>query len=129
VDGIIRGDILVFPALRSVRNRLIGCQYVDPDEKRRKRLAIAERAYERGWRSYVDTLRPDCRHFRVVEAEHGYVPRCAAKQREQTAAECSGSCPEYEPEPPVWRQRGWPIEGGPGATIRDVLDERRQRQR
>jgi hypothetical protein len=104
-------------------------EYVDADWKAEKRLEIAERAYERGWRSYVDTMRPDCRHFQVVEAEHGYVPFCAAKQREQTAAECSGSCPEYEPEPPAWRQRGWPIEGGPGTTIREVLDERRDRQR
>jgi hypothetical protein len=104
-------------------------EYADADWKAEKRLEIAERAYERGWRSYVDTMRPDCRHFQVAESEHGYVPRCAAKQREQTAAECSGSCPEYEPEPPAWRQRGWPIEGGPGATIRDVLDERRQRER
>ena len=106
-----------------------GFEYVDADWKADKRLEIAERAYERGWRSYVDTMRPDCRHFRVAGADHGYVPRCAAKQREQTAAECSGSCPEYEPEPPAWRQRGWPIEGGPGATVREVLSERRNRQR
>jgi hypothetical protein len=104
-------------------------EYVDADWKADKRLEIAERAYERGWRSYVDTMRPDCRHFQLVEAEHGYLPYCAAKQREQTAAECSGSCPEYGPEPPVWRQQGWPIEGGPGATVREILDERRQRQR
>ena len=104
-------------------------EYVDADWKADKRLEIAERAYERGWRSYVDTMRPDCRHFHVVDAEHGYVPRCAAKQREQTAAECSGSCPDYEPEPPAWRQRDWPIDGGPGATVKEVLDERRQRQR
>jgi hypothetical protein len=104
-------------------------EYAGADWKADKRLEIAERAYERGWRAYVDTMRPDCRHFQVVETEYGYAPRCAAKQREQTAAECSGSCPEYEPEPPAWRQRGWPIEGGPGATVQEVLDERRQRQR
>ena len=104
-------------------------EYVDTDWKADKRLEIAERAFERGWRSYVDTMRPDCRHFRLVRADHGYVPACAAKQSEQTAAECSGSCPEYEPEPPAWRQRGWPIEGGPGATVREVLSERRHRRR
>jgi hypothetical protein len=104
-------------------------EYVDADWKAEKRLEIAERAFERGWRSYADTMRPDCRHFRLTRADHGYVPACAAKQREQSAAECSGSCPEYEPEPPAWRQRGWPIEGGPGSAVRDVLAERRQRQR
>jgi len=104
-------------------------EYVDADWKTEKRLEIAERAYERGWRSYVDTMRPDCRHFRLTRTAHGYAPACAAKQREQSAAECSGSCPDYEPEPPAWRQRGWPIEGGPGAAIRDVLAERRDRER
>jgi hypothetical protein len=104
-------------------------EYVDADWKAEKRLAIAERAYERGWRSYLDTMRPDCRHFVVRQGAHGYVPYCAAKGREQTAAECSGSCPDYEPEPPTWRQGGWPNEGGPGAAIRRVLDERRQRER
>jgi len=104
-------------------------EYVDADWKADKRLEIAERAYERGWRSYVDTMRPDCRHFHLRSAGRGYVPCCAAKDGEQTAAECSGSCPEYEPEPPAWRQRGWPIEGGPGSTVRDVLSERRQRRR
>ncbi|MFB6268349.1 MAG: DUF5787 family protein [Halobacterium sp.] len=104
-------------------------EYADADWKAAKRLEIAERAYERGWRSYVDTMRPDCRHFTVERAANGYVPYCAAKGREQTAAECSGSCPDYEPEPPAWRQKGWPIEGGPGAAVRRVLDERRQRER
>jgi len=104
-------------------------EYVDADWKAEKRLEIAERAYERGWRSYLDTMRPDCRHFAVKRAEHGYLPYCAAKDREQTAAECSGSCPAYEPEPPAWRQQGWPLEGGPGAGIRDMLEERRRRQR
>ena len=104
-------------------------EYVDADWKADKRLEIAERAYERGWRSYLDTMRPDCRYFAVQRADHGYVPYCAANAREQTAAECSGSCPEYEPEPPAWRQRGWPLSGGPGAAIRRVLDERRRRRR
>jgi hypothetical protein len=104
-------------------------EYVDADWKTDKRLEIAERAYERGWRSYVDTMRPDCRYFGVRRANEGYVPYCAAKDREPTAAECSASCPEFEPEPPAWRQQGWPIEGGPGARIRRVLDERRRRRR
>jgi hypothetical protein len=104
-------------------------EYVGTDEKATKRLEIAERAYERGWRSYVDTMRPDCRHFQL-RAENGqFLPWCAAKDRCQTAAECAGSCPSYEPEPPAWRQRGWPIEGGPGKRLRQLLTERRDRRR
>jgi hypothetical protein len=104
-------------------------EYADPGWKTDKRLEIAERAYERGWRSYVDTMRPDCRHFQL-RAENGqFLPWCEAKGRCQTAAECAGSCPSYEPEPPVWRQRGWPIEGGPGKRLQQLLAERRDRRR
>jgi hypothetical protein len=104
-------------------------EYAGPDEQATRRREIAERVYGRGWRSYVDAMRPDCRHFRLAGATRGYVPRCEAKDCEQSAAECAGSCPSFEPEPPAWRQRGWPIEGGPGRTIRDVLDRRRRRAR
>jgi hypothetical protein len=104
-------------------------EYADAEWKAEKRLEIAERAYERGWRSYLDTMRPDCRHFAVRQAAHGYVPWCAAKNREPTAAECSGSCGSCLPEPPAWRQKNWPVEGGPGKAIQRVLEERRQRQR
>lgn len=103
-------------------------EYADPDWKREKRLEIAERAYERGWRSYADTMRPDCRHFEVREPE-GPFPWCAAKGREPTAAECSGRCPEYTPEPPAWRSKGWPIEGGPGKAIKRLLEAKRRRRR
>ena len=103
-------------------------EYADPDWKRRKRLEIAERAYERGWRSYADTMRPDCRHFEVAEPT-GPFPRCAAKGREQTAAECSARCRSFEPEPPVWRTKEWPIDGGPGAAITRLLAEKRRRRR
>jgi hypothetical protein len=103
--------------------------YADAADKHELRLRIAERAYERGWRSYVDTMRPDCRHYALERASEGYVPVCNAIDGEQTAAECSGSCTDFEPEPPVWRQRGWPIEGGPGKTIRNVLTTRRSRRR
>ncbi|MCU4741882.1 DUF5787 family protein [Natronoglomus mannanivorans] len=125
-------------------------EYVDPDEKEVTRLAIAERAYERGWRSFVETMRPDCRHFELrahvdsdsdiepdpnsdsSKNERGLsqlLPTCRAKERCQTAAECSGSCPDFEPEPPLWRQRGWPIEGGPGRRCRVLLEERRRARR
>ncbi|MEF8851433.1 MAG: DUF5787 family protein [Haloarculaceae archaeon] len=104
-------------------------EYADPEWKREKRLELAERAYGRGWRSYVDTMRPDCRHFRLEDESTGFFPHCGAKERSQTAAECSGSCPEYEPEPPAWRTRGPPIEGGPGAALKRLLDERRKRRR
>jgi hypothetical protein len=104
-------------------------EYADPEWKADKRIEIAERAYERGWRSYVDTMRPDCRHFEVRSADGDVLPWCAAKGRHPTAAECSGSCPQWEPEPPAWRQRGWPVEGGPGKAIKRLLDRRRRRRR
>ncbi|HMB49698.1 MAG TPA: DUF5787 family protein, partial [Natronoarchaeum rubrum] len=104
-------------------------EYVAPERKRELRLRIAERAYERGWRSFVDSMRPDCRHFRLLDADGQLLPRCDAKECTQTSAECSGSCPEYEPEPPAWRQRGWPIEGGPGKRLQQLLAERRRRHR
>jgi len=104
-------------------------EYADPEWKRAKRLEIAERAYGRGWRSYVDTMRPDCRHFELDADESGALPYCAARECHQTAGECAGSCPEFEPEPPVWRTKGWPIEGGPGKGIRRLLDRQRRRQR
>lgn len=104
-------------------------EYVDPDWKRERRLAIAERAYERGWRAYADTMRPDCRHFQLRPSEAGVYPYCAAKECVPTAAECRGACPSYEPEPPAWRSMGWPLDGGPGGAIRRLLDRRRRRQR
>ena len=103
-------------------------EYVDPDEKERTRLEIAERAYERGWRSFVETMRPDCRYFEP-RASDQVLPYCRALNRLPRASECGGSCVAFEPEPPAWRQRGWPIEGGPGATCRRVLDRRRRAQR
>lgn len=90
---------------------------------------FAERAYERGWRSYVETMRPDCRGFELRESGRTALPWCAAKGKHQSAAECAGSCPQFEPEPPRWRSRGWPIEGGPGKAIQRLLADRRARQR
>jgi len=99
------------------------------DEKADKRLEIAERAYGSGWRSYVETMRPDCRWFELRDRAGAFVPWCAAMACHQTAADCSGSCPEFQPEPPSWRTRGWPIEGGPGKGIQRLLAERRRRRR
>jgi len=104
-------------------------EYVSPAEKRERRLVLAERAYERGWRDYVETMRPDCRHFRLRSEGTGLAPHCDAKCRGQTAAECAGSCSDFEPEPPAWRARGPPIEGGPGALQRRLLARRRRRRR
>jgi len=98
-------------------------------EKATKRLELAERAYGSGWRSYVETMRPDCRWFELREETGALVPWCVATECHQTAAECSGSCPEFQPEPPAWRTLGWPIEGGPGKGIRRLLARRRRRQR
>jgi hypothetical protein len=104
-------------------------EYADPEWKARKRLAIAERAYERGWRSYADGMRPDCRYFHLRPCEAVARPYCSAKETHQTATECSGSCPAFEPEPPAWRQRGWPLDGGPGGTVGRLLARQRRRQR
>jgi len=104
-------------------------EYVSPEWKREKRLAIAERAYERGWRAYADTMRTDCRHFRLRRREGDVLPWCAAKDHGPTARECSGSCSELAPEPPAWRTRGWPIEGGPGKGFERLLARRRERIR
>ncbi|MFB6087253.1 MAG: DUF5787 family protein, partial [Haloarculaceae archaeon] len=103
--------------------------YADVDWKRDKRLELAERAYGRGWRAYLDTMRPDCRHFTVTATDAGVLPWCRAKECHQTAGECAGSCPAFEPEPPAWRTKGWPIEGGPGAGIKRLFDRQRRRQR
>jgi hypothetical protein len=103
-------------------------EYADPDWKDRKRFEIAERAYERGWRSYVETMRPDCRHFELRDPV-GPFPWCNAKDRGQTAAECSGECGSFEPEPPSWRSKGWPLEGGPGRAVRRLLERKRDRRR
>jgi hypothetical protein len=94
-----------------------------------KRLELAERAYGRGWRSYVDAMRPDCRSFEGRHVGDAVVPWCAAKGRHQSSAECTGTCPSFEPEPPTWRTRGWPVEGGPGRGVRRILDRRRERAR
>jgi len=107
------------------------CEFsvVSPAEKRAKRRQLAERAYGRGWRTYYETMRPDCRQFALRRAGADYVPYCAAKNCEQSAAACSAGCDAFEPEPPTWRTKGWPIEGGPGTRIKEVLDEQRGRRR
>ncbi|MBP1921156.1 hypothetical protein J2751_000139 [Halorubrum alkaliphilum] len=100
----------------------------DPETVTR-RLEIAERAYGKGWRSYHDTMRPDCRYFELQRAGRGLVPYCSAKDRCPTNRECAGSCSSFAPEPPAWRTKGWPIEGGPGKGIRALLNRRRERVR
>lgn len=100
-----------------------------PADTRKRRLVLAERAYGRGWRSYVDTMRPDCRHFELRRAGRALVPWCGAFETHQRAARCAGSCEAFEPEPPGWRTRGWPIEGGPGKALTRLLDRRRNRTR
>ncbi|MEF8781365.1 MAG: DUF5787 family protein [Haloferacaceae archaeon] len=101
----------------------------DDAERRRRRLELAERAYGRGWRSFHRTMRPDCRSYQLRRDGRHLHPWCAAKEREQSAAECSGDCPAFAPEPPAWRTRGWPIEGGPGKATKRLLRERRERVR
>lgn len=123
--------ILEQPSAGRTENDLsaVRFEFADTDWKATKRLEIAERAYERGWRSYVETMRPDCRYFVLRDNTDTVLPWCTAKDRSQTSAECSGSCPSFEPEPPTWRTYGWPIEGGPGQGIERLLDRQRERQR
>ena len=97
----------------------------DPD----RRLELAERAYGAGWRGFRETMRPDCRAFSLRRAGRALLAHCEAKGCHQTAAECSSGCPEFAPEPPAWRTRGWPIEGGPGKGVDALLDRRRERER
>ena len=104
-------------------------EYADPEWKAGKRREIAERAYERGWRSYLDSMRPDCRQFELRPCGGAPRPYCRAKERAQTVGECSDSCPAFEPEPPAWRQKEWPVDGGPGAAVKRLLDRQRTRQR
>lgn len=104
-------------------------EYVSSEQKAAIRRAIGERAYERGWRSAIDSMRPDCRHFELAESTLTHEPHCRSKGRAQSGAECSGDCPSFEPEPPGWRTRGWPIEGGPGRGVRRLLERQRLRHR
>lgn len=104
-------------------------EYVDPAWKRRKRIDIAERLYERGWRSYIDSLRPDCRAFTIVEHAGGLLPDCTAYGPCQTPTRCTQSCDRFEPEPPQWRTKDWPLAGGPGKRYQTMLADRRQRRR
>ncbi|MFW6320404.1 MAG: DUF5787 family protein [Halohasta sp.] len=99
----------------------------DADYRAARRLELAERAYGRGWRNYGRTMRPDCRHFELRRDGRALLPWCAAKGYHQSSAVCSGSCGEFQPEPPAWRTRGWPIEGGPGKGIKRLLDDRAAR--
>ncbi len=104
-------------------------EYAAPEYKASKRREIAERAYERGWRSYLDSMRPDCRYFELQPTAPAARPYCTARECAQTPGQCGSSCPEFEPEPPTWRQQGWPIDGGPGACIKRLLARQRERQR
>ncbi|MFW6384425.1 MAG: DUF5787 family protein [Halodesulfurarchaeum sp.] len=104
-------------------------EVLDPAEKREKRLGIAERALENGWRSYVEGMRSDCTHFVLDRGRYGYRPWCGAFDRGQSPRECGATCPAFEPEPPADRSGGWPIEGGPGRTVEEVLADRRRRRR
>ncbi len=102
---------------------------MDDESRLTRRLELAERAYGRGWRSYYETMRPDCRFFELRPNGRGLLPWCAAKQCHQSSAVCSGACDAFEPEPPAWRIRGWPIEGGPGKAIKRLLDVRARQAR
>ncbi|KTG10208.1 hypothetical protein AUR64_11525 [Haloprofundus marisrubri] len=128
-DGVVSdaGDVAWYPSSLS-SDAKEGESEADTD-RTETRLRLAERAYGRGWRSYHETMRPDCRHFELRREGDALLPWCAAKECHQTAAECSGSCDCFQPEPPQWRTNGWPIEGGPGKGIKRLLAQRREHVR
>ncbi len=101
----------------------------DAAEKSRRRRWLAERAYGKGWRSFTETMRPDCRYFDLQRTGRGFVPYCTAKDRCQSEAECGSRCGSFSPEPPQWRTNGWPIDGGPGQGVKELLERRRERAR
>ena len=121
--------ILERPSKRSRDQSAARFEYVDGDEKAAIRREIAERAYERGWRSAIDSMRPDCRYFHLATESLTHEPWCSVKGHSQSAAECSGGCPQFEPEPPGWRTRGWPIDGGPGKAVKAIYADQRNRRR
>jgi hypothetical protein len=125
-DGVTGSEVLWHPSALPVD---ADAPDVDADEKAETRLEIAERAYGRGWRSYLDTMRPDCRAFELRRAGETLLPWCAEKGCHQTARECSGDCPSFAPEPPSWRTKEWPLEGGPGKALARLLERRRRRAR
>lgn len=102
---------------------------VDPSTHEHRRLVIGERAYGKGWRSYHETTRPDCRHYQLRRAGDALVPHCEAKGRCPTETGCGSSCSLFSPEPPQWRMKGWPLDGGPGKAIVRLLEDRRARHR
>ena len=104
-------------------------EVLSAEVKAEKRLGIAERAFERGWRASVEGMRTDCTHFELQRGRYGYRPWCAAFERGQTPRECRSRCADFAPEPPADRSREWPVDGGPGSTVSDVLAERRRRRR
>jgi len=96
-------------------------------DRHSRRLELAERAFGRGWRNYGRTMRPDCRFFELHRDGRALLPWCAAKGRHQSSMVCGSSCDDFQPEPPAWRTRGWPIEGGPGKGITQLLADRADR--
>lgn len=123
-------DVRWYPSRLSVDDqRTSADRDEDPAAHPSYRLELAERAYDAGWRSYHETMRPDCRGFELRRSGRALVPYCTAKACHQTASECAGSCPDFGPEPPQWRTNGWPVDGGPGKGVRRLLDRRRERHR
>ncbi|MFW5911393.1 MAG: DUF5787 family protein [Halolamina sp.] len=125
----VDGDAAAVDWLPSKLDPTGPCDQFDPAEKARRRRLIAERAFGKGWRSFTETMRPDCKWFDVERVGRGLVPVCGAKGRCQNESECGSRCRSFEPEPPQWRTNGWPIDGGPGKGVRRLLERRRERLR
>lgn len=77
--------------LRDRRPLRTDVAFVDPAAKARRRTAIAERAYGKGWRTYGW---PGC--TRCTATSDGQ-PRCGYHQRVvDPASDCGADCPKYE---------------------------------
>ncbi|AUX09713.1 hypothetical protein AArcSl_2088 [Halalkaliarchaeum desulfuricum] len=97
---------------------------VGPEEKRRRRLTIAERAYGKGWRPKADAY-PECTH---VEATEDCRPYCSQFDRVvDPGTDCGTDCPAFErestptidPEAARAERSPW-IRDPPGALHRQV---------
>lgn len=78
------------PLARQVRT-------VAPEEKRRSRIRLAERAYGKGWRPRF----PGCREVEPTEvAGSRALPYCAWKERIVDPASCGADCPGFDPASP-----------------------------
>ena len=71
---------------------------VEPAQKARRRRRMAERAYEKGWRTFEF---PDCDECTAGTVADASVPYCTWKERIIDPANCGPDCPGYDPAEPL----------------------------